>query len=84
MGNQQGPTVYIAHGTLLNVMWWLGWDKGLRENEYMYMHGWDPSRSPKTMTTLLIGYTPLLNKEFRKRHSVFCNSVYQVEKNGKQ
>jgi len=39
MGNQQGPTVYIAHGTLLNVMWWLAWDEGLRENEYMYMHG---------------------------------------------
>ena len=29
----------IAQGTLLNVMWQLGWERGLGENGYIYMYG---------------------------------------------
>ena len=56
--NQQGLTVFIAHGILLNVTWQSGWEGNLGENGYtcMYM-----AKSlycpPKTITTLLIGYT---------------------------
>ena len=32
-------TYCIGHGTLLNVMWQLGWDESLWENGYTYMHG---------------------------------------------
>ena len=31
-------TYCIAQGTLLNVMWQLGWEGSLRENGYMYMY----------------------------------------------
>ena len=31
-------TYWIAHGTLLNVMWRPGWKGGLGENRYMYMY----------------------------------------------
>ena len=30
--------LYIALGTLLNVMWQLGWERDLGENGYMYMY----------------------------------------------
>ena len=32
-------TCYIAHGTLLRVMWQLGWEGSLGENGCMYMYG---------------------------------------------
>ena len=31
--------LYIAQGTLLNVMWQPGWEGSLGENGYMYMYG---------------------------------------------
>ena len=31
--------LFIAQGTLLNVMWQPEWEKGLGENRYMYMYG---------------------------------------------
>ena len=34
---------YMAHETLLNVMWQPGWDGSLKENEYIYIYGWIPS-----------------------------------------
>ena len=34
---------YIVHGTLLNIMCQPGWEWGLGENGYMYVHGWVPS-----------------------------------------
>ena len=36
-------TCYIAHGTLLSVMWQPGWERSLGENGHMYMDGWVPS-----------------------------------------
>ena len=41
-GNQRGPTIYIAHGTLLNVMWQPGWEGSLGKNRYMYVYDWVP------------------------------------------
>ena len=35
--------LYIAHGTLLSVMWQPGWEGNLEENGCMYMYGWVPS-----------------------------------------
>ena len=32
MVNQQGLTIYLAQGTLLNAMWQPGWDGSLGEN----------------------------------------------------
>ena len=43
--------------------------KPYRENGYMYMHGCSLESlccSPETITTLLIGYTPIQNKKFLK------------------
>ena len=37
MDNKRGPTT--APGTLLNVMWQLGWEGSLGENGYTYMYG---------------------------------------------
>ena len=31
--------LYIALGTLLNVMWQLGWERSLEENGHMYIYG---------------------------------------------
>ena len=31
-----------SHGTLLNVMWQLGWEGSLGENGYIYVYGWVP------------------------------------------
>ena len=36
MDRQQGAT---AQGTLLNVMWQPGWERGLGENGHMYVRG---------------------------------------------
>ena len=44
MDNQQYPTVYIAHGTLPNVMWQPGWGRDLGKSGYMCMYGLVPSQ----------------------------------------
>ena len=70
MDNQQEPT-YTAQETVLNIMWWDGeeesggeWEGSLEENGYMYIHVKDPKAEslccpPKTIMTLLTGYTPI-------------------------
>jgi len=40
-------TYWIAHGTLLNVLWQPGWERGLGENRYC---------PPETITTLFINW----------------------------
>ena len=61
-------TYCIAHKTLLNVMWQSGWEGSFRENGYMYIYGWVPSLVlPETITTLLIGYTPIQNIKLKKK-----------------
>ena len=55
----------IAHGTLLNVMWWPGWEGslavgGMDTDTYICMA--EPlCCSSETITTLLLGYTPTQN-----------------------
>ena len=62
MNSQQGPTVRYSW-ILLNLMWQprRKWDLG--ENGYMYVYDW----APKTITTLLTGYTPIQNKKLKKK-----------------
>ena len=48
--------LYIAHGTLLNVIWQPAWEWSLGENGCMYM-AVHLHCSPETVPTLLIGYT---------------------------
>ena len=56
---------FIAHGTLLNVMWWPGWEGslavgGMDKDTYICMA--EPlCCSSETITTLLLGYTPTQN-----------------------
>ena len=57
-------TYCTAHGNLFNVMWQPGWEGSLGENGYLCMYGWSFPYSPDTMTTLLIGYSPIQNKKF--------------------
>ena len=55
----------IAHGTLLNVLWWPGWEGslavgGMDTDTYICMA--EPlCCSSETITTLLLGYTPTQN-----------------------
>ena len=39
MDDQQGPKLYIVHGTLLNIMWQPGWEGSLGENGYIHKYG---------------------------------------------
>ena len=54
MDNQQGPTYYIAQGTLRNIMWQPKWEKDFKKNRYMY--NWISFCTPETNTMLLITY----------------------------
>ena len=52
-----------------------GWQWGLGENVNMYMYGYIPSLFTETITTLLIGYTPIqsvfaVKKKWNKSNEV--------------
>ena len=74
LDNQQGP--YIAQGTLRNVMWQPGWEGSLRENGYMHTNAGSLCCPLEIITTLLICYTPILNKKFRGK-SLF-KKIFEV------
>ena len=57
--NQPGVTVYIAHGTLLSVMWQPGWEGVWGSMDTSICGAESLHYSPETITTLLIGYTPM-------------------------
>ena len=60
MGSPTKPYC-IAHGTLLNVMCQPGWEWGFK-GEWNHIFIWlSPFTIHKTITTLLIGYTPIQN-----------------------
>ena len=59
--NQQGPRT--AQRTLFNVTWHPGWEGRLDPCTHMAESLCFPL---KTITTLLIGYTPRSNKKFNK------------------
>jgi len=65
MDNQQGVTVYIAHGTLLSVMWQPGWEGVWGSVHTSICRAESLHYSPETIT-LLIGYTPMQNKKLKK------------------
>jgi len=45
-------------------MWWPGWEGSLGENGYMCLAE-SLCPTPETIVTLLIGYTPIQNKNFK-------------------
>ena len=49
-----------------------GWEGSLGENGYMYTYGWVPSLFTWKLSQhcLLIGYTPIQNKKFRKKFAL--------------
>ena len=47
-------------------MWQPGWEGSLEENGYMDMYGWPLHCSPKTITILLISYTPIKSLKEKK------------------
>ena len=58
-------TYCITHGTLLNVIWQPGWE-GVRERmDTCICMAESLHCSPKTVTKLLISYTPIENKKFK-------------------
>ena len=56
---------YLAHGTLLNVMWEPGWRGGCcRRMDTCVCVTESLDCSPEAITTLLTGYTPIQYKKF--------------------
>ena len=53
-------------GTLLIVTWQPGWEGSLGEEGYVCMYDESLHCSLAAITTLLIGYTPVLNKKGKK------------------
>ena len=51
-------------------MWQPGWEGVLGANGHMYVYGWAPLHSPETITMLLIDYTPIWNKKFKKKKEI--------------
>ena len=49
----------IAQETLLNAMWQARWEGSLGEKGYVYMDAESLFWTPETITTLLIGCTPI-------------------------
>ena len=50
---------------LLSIMWQPGWEGGF-VGEWIHVYVWLSSLAVETITTLLIGYTPIQNKKFKK------------------
>ena len=65
--DNQTRSYCTTQGTLLSVKWKPGRKRSLGETGYMYMCDWIPSHAPGTTTALLIGYTPIRDKRFKKR-----------------
>ena len=60
----------IAQGILLNVIWQPGWEGSLEEKGYIYICMAEfLCCLLETTTTLLIGYTPIKSKKFKKKKS---------------
>ena len=57
--------MYIAHGTLLNVMPQPGWEESLGENGYISMYGWDPMLSTWNYHIVNLLYSNLKQNIFK-------------------
>ena len=60
-------TYYIAHGALLNVTWQRRWEGSLGKMDTCVCTAESLHCSPETVTTLLIGYTPIQKKSLRRK-----------------
>ena len=56
----------MAQGTLLNVLWQPGWEGIWRRMDTCMCMTESLGCLPETITTLLIGYTPIQNKKLKK------------------
>ena len=62
-----------AQGILLNVIWQPGWEGSLEEKGYIYICMAEfLCCLLETTTTLLIGYTPIKSKKFKKKNVEKC------------
>ena len=71
-------------GTLFNVTWHPGWKGSLGENGYKYIYGEYLRCPPATITTLLIGYTPIQNKKSKLKKKEKENQLETGRKTPKQ
>ena len=68
-------TCYRAQGTLLSVMWPPGWEGVWGRMGTCVCVAEAPCCSPETITTLLIGYTPIQNKkQIKRKQAKFTNA----------
>ena len=70
-------TYYIAQGTLLSVMWQPGWEGVWGRMDTGICMAESLPCSPETITTLLIGYTPIQNKKLLQ-NAYECNLLLQI------
>ena len=56
-------------------MWQPRWEGRLGEDGYIYVFGWVGSLFPWTITTLLLTYTLIQNKKFKKKTHSYRTSV---------
>ena len=59
-------TYCVPQGTLLNVVWQLGGEEFWERMGICVLVAKTFHCSPETITTQLIGYTPMQNKKFKK------------------
>ena len=71
MDNQQW-TYYVAHGTLLSVMWQPGRYGSLGENGYMYMYGWVPLLFTWNYHNIVNQLYPNTKQKVQKKKYVKC------------
>jgi len=63
---------YIAHGTLLSIMWHPGWEGVWKRMDTCVCMAESLWHSPETITMLLTSYTPVQNKKFKKKSRGFA------------
>ena len=71
--------ILYSTGTLLSVLWQPGWEGSLGRTDACICMAGSLHCSPETITTLLIGYTPIQNKKLLLKkaevtHGLACNN----------
>ena len=67
--------LYIAQGTLHNIIRQPGWE-GVWERMNTFVCAESLFCSPESVKTLLIGYTPIQNKKFRRKSKVLKGKIF--------
>ena len=73
-------TYCITHGTLLDVVWQPGWEGSWGGRVYTCIYMAEAlCCSPQTITALLIGCTPIQNKELKKKYNRLDGFTTEVD-----